>query len=836
MSGPPEVARPVIVIPAPAGATFRPPGGGRPKTQIPSRNRQGERLAGKLEEIDRLLSGTSSAPVTTALPDADPELVVVFEAIDSTSRTLNDALVRVGMEPLIEVEGEVADSDLGQDWARLSPTTADTEPIKLYLHASMANQAAVQQLISLWNRWTRGERMPKGFGGFTDLFKHLYDVRRWGPSDRVRSTGLAATLTTSLAEQLTETPIHVELWFRRSADRRRAAELEVQALIESAGGEVVSRAEILEIGYHALAARYPTDLLSPAANLGDLAALESVELLRSPDVLYVRPGGQAVDTFLDGDLDEAGAIDDPGDLAPPVVALLDGLPATNHPLLVGRLTVIDPDDLAGDPAYTVERRRHGTMVASAVIWGDLNAQWAPSSRRVAVRPVLRPDPRTRDHSESLSWSDLPAALMIEAVRQLVGPDGAFPTVKVVNVSLGDPVAVFDTVPSAWARALDWLASEYNILFVVSAGNHLAPLPVSRDELKNATAEERDRLTAQALASGSHRRRLLPPAESLNALTVGSIHNDAAQDNFAVGYNIDPWGTPGHPSPVSAHGRGIRRALKPDLAAAGGRRLFSQVGRAGGGIEPARVGHRLPPGVLVAAPPTNEAYASGTTFAAAEVTRRAERIIDSLLTGDDPMPERFLAVAAKALLVHGSAYPRSEPYGISADRLVGNGVLLRHLADGCTSRQATVLFTGELGAREQTRVTVPFPHELAILREIRVITMTLAWFSPINWNHRQYRRAKLTVDGPSELGAAVQRDQLGANHQLTHRGTVQHRSFNIAQAVSSDGLTFSVKCADQAGGFMGTIPFALAVTLEVGSSVSLDVYELVRQQLQVRVKT
>jgi uncharacterized protein YbjT (DUF2867 family) len=39
----------------------------------------------------------------------------------------------------------------------------------------------------------------------------------------------------------------------------------------------------------------------------------------------------------------------------------------------------------------------------------------------------------------------------------------------------------------------------------------------------------------------------------------------------------------------------------------------------------------------------------------------------------------------------------------------------------------------------------------------------------------------------------------------------------------------------AGGFEGTLPYALTVTLEVGAGVNLDVYELVCQQLAARVR-
>jgi len=109
-------------------------------------------------------------------------------------------------------------------------------------------------------------------------------------------------------------------------------------------------------------------------------------------------------------------------------------------------------------------------------------------------------------------------------------------------------------------------------------------------------------------------------------------------------------------------------------------------------------------------------------------------------------------------------------------------------------------------------------------------MTLAWFSPINWSHRQYRRAKLTVDGPPELPQRT-RSRIGPAHPVTQRGTIQHRVIETDRVFAVDSLTLTVKCADQAGGFDGTIPFGLAVSLETGAGVDIDVYQKVRERVE-----
>jgi len=826
------VQRPVIVVPAPVPFDFRPRGGGSAHTAKPSRERQGQRLDSRFSEIERLLSGAGRATVTDGLPDTDPELVVVFELVDST-QDLAAALSAAGLEPLVEVEGDFDDEELGPDFERLQPADPESEPIKRFLHAAMANEAAVAQLLRLWRHWKTGKRMINGFGAFTKVFDQLHDVRAWGPIDRVRTTGLATLVEETLDAHLGELPIHIELWFRADPERRRAAEATVAALVSAAQGEVLHSSERPEIGYHALAVSMPAAALNAVRIGSDLTTLSQVALLQTPEVLFVRPGGQRVGIELGDNLEAATEpAASPVD-GPPLLAVLDGLPASNHPLLQDRLMIIDPDDLSSDPTYTVERRRHGTMVASAAVWGDRGEGGAATDRKVVVRPVLRPDLHTRNADEIVPWEELPADLTIRSVRDIVGDTrgpGAAPSVRVFNLSLGDPLAQFDTIPSAWARAVDWLSFEHNALFIVSAGNHPGPIPLSADAIKSTTGKTRDRLTADALASQSAGRRLLPPGESLNALTVGSLHVDAAGDEFQMGYRLDLWGTKGHPSPATAHGRGIRRAIKPDLVAPGGRQLYDQLYGQAGMVVPSR-GSALPPGVQVAAPPDKIAYVSGTTFAAVEVARRAVRIIDSLESSVDAS---HLPVAAKALLVHGAAFPDVAEYGIPTDRLLGHGPLSRDLAAGCLPSQATVLVTGDLAARQSIQVEVPFPQELATLTDLRRISMTLAWFSPINWNHRQYRQAKLTVDGPREIPSGTRRTR-GPDYRLTHRGTVQHRTLETERAFSSEQLTFTINCADQAGGFNGTVPFALAVSLEVGTGVNLNVYDLVRSQIRDRAR-
>ncbi len=156
-----------------------------------------------------------------------------------------------------------------------------------------------------------------------------------------------------------------------------------------------------------------------------------------------------------------------------MLCLFDGVPAANHPLLAGRVTILDPDDL--ESSYTVDEQRHGTAMVSAAVWGDRGNDESSAPRQVLVRPILCPCNETMDRVEGLPVEALAPDLMRRAFRDLFepGPGGAppgAPQIAIINLSVGDPAAPFDTVLSSWARTIDWLSYYYGVLVVVSAGN------------------------------------------------------------------------------------------------------------------------------------------------------------------------------------------------------------------------------------------------------------------------------------------------------------------------------------------------------------------------------
>lgn len=833
--------RPILVVrPSAPRASVSIGGGGGDAVSTPGRSRQAERLASRFDALTAALDARR-VEAGADLPAADPELIIVFETRGSVSDSLLSAMRQAGMGLLFEVEDEF---DPDEDFPRASGTST---PVTGFLHVVLANAGAVTQLLSLWQRWSSGQALPYGFGAIGSVFEHLKDVHPWGASDRVRDTGLAEAVAERLALDANALlPLQLELWYYEAAARRTRAEQGVRDLVESAGGRVVGRADLPEIGYLALAAVVPASALAAVME----SVPDAIQLLRSDDLYLARPGGQAVDALAAEEVssDDVPPLPPPKDL--PTVAILDGLPMENHPMLEQHIVVHDPDGLES-PEYVASRRLHGTQISSAVIWGDLNAHEPPLARTVLVRPVLAPDP-TRHGVESFRDDTLIPDLMERTFRELFGDanDGVAPSVRIVNLSLGDPHAPFGVIPSAWARAIDWLAYKYEVLVVVSAGNHLRlDLPMDRAQFEGADAPARRAAVVTQLRDDANARRLLAPAESINALTVGALHADDAGSVSMPAHVFDALGGARLPSVVSAVGRGVRRSVKPEVLAPGGRQLFqTDIARSHASLIPVR--SPLPPGLLVAsprsaAPEAGELYIRGTSGAAGLISHRAGVIYERLLelrAGGAAIERRHEAAALKCLLAHGadwSSLDRLDGWSRpERGRLVVYGSLERDLRDDCPPHRVTVLAVGELGAGQEQDIEVPLPPSLSAVSGKRRVTATLAWQSPTNWRHRQYRRAKLAFAKPAGMPVAASTNSRDIGFRESQRGTLQHQVYEASHAVPlgpADVIRMTVQCAEQAGGLGGRlVPYAVAISLEVAEELAVNVYAEVAARIATPV--
>ena len=509
-------------------------------------------------------------------------------------------------------------------------------------------------------------------------------------------------------------------------------------------------------------------------------------------------------------------------------------------------------------------------MASLICHGDLNQDDAPLATPLYVRPVMQPrrgyDGQFR---EEIPESVLPVDLIHRAVRRLFELEDeespAAPSVRLVSLSICDPTRPFLREMSALGRLLDWLAWKYRVLFLVSAGNHSREieLEVPRSEFSDLTAEDRERAVIKAVAADTRNRRLLSPAETINGLTIGALYDDSSAP--AHGYLIDPFlaSTTGIPSVGSAHGPGYRRAIKPDLLLPGGRQfLREKLGTTHLQATLEVPQYSSPPGHRVAAPDDGGGlqrtrHSRGTSNATALASRAAGSVhgmIDELGRGTEAtVPEEYDVVLTKALLAHGAAWGHiKEKYEAILQndgnrrvfkefvgRFVGYGSANLARVMSCAPERVTVLGFGELDDGEGAEFTLPLPPSLSGVRGPRRLTVTLAWFSPINCSHRAYRVAHLWFNPANEIAPT----RLFADHRAVQRGTLQHEVLEEHRAAvfgDGDNIAIKVNCRVDAGGDIpAPVPYGLAVTLEVMGDLQqsifpISIYEEVRDRLAIPV--
>jgi len=782
----------------------------------------------------------------------DPEQVLVIETIGSVDNFANAVKRIEGLEWM----GELESDEIAPDQDFYDENNPEKE-LNGRLYLVMTNQRALDEMLSLWRRYQADPNMQfeRGLTKFRDVFLHLKSIRRWDVQDRLLETGVIDIWHEDLEYDGDRViPFEAELWFRGSDELRAFSADQVTNLVQQAGGRILNQSVIEGIAYHGLLAELPANAIR------SIVENPTTELVKCENVMFFRPVGQMVvgDKSPEGDVEIAQIEEMPLPTGDPVVALFDGVPLANHRLLAGRLVVDDPDSWEAD--YAASERVHGSSMASLIVHGDLNQPQPPLSRPVYVRPIMKP----------LNWFDTPRPegipenclavdLIHRAVKRLFegdqGEGPAAPQIKVINLSIGDRARQFTQSMSPIARLLDWLSVKYDVLFVVSAGNHptTISLGVSREEFDSFQAGEFEAATIKALYRDARHRKLLSPAETINGISVGAVHLDEAQVAYQ-GNRIDPFGRP-LPSPVSAFGSGYRRAIKPDVIFYGGRQWYRLPLQPTNPvtIEPAIF--RTTPGNKVASPGSlagelnATSYSCGTSNATALISRAAGICYDSLQQifneqAAEVDPSNYEVPLLKAMLVHGCSWGdvgsrisevlRTPENGRQLSglisRWIGYGIPVVDRVLDCTEQRATVLGFGQLSDGEAHVFSLPLPPSLGSRPEWRRLTVTLAWLSPISASTQKYRTASLWFE-MSNNGLAPTRSD--ADWRAVRRGTVQHEVFEGQRAepfIDGEVIEIKVNCREDAGKIQTPVAYGLAVSLEVAEGVDIAVYNEIRTRI------
>ena len=858
---------PLLFFPSPDSAdrTKRKMNPGKPHK--PSVSRQWERLSPLFQRLQESFNERCAELQRTPV-GIDPEQALVIETIGSVENFANAVKKVRGFEWVgeIEIDDIAPDEDFyNVDQKGERTTTA----LKGRLYLVMSNRTALDEMLNLWRRYQANPNMTfdHGLTKFRDVFQYLKDIRRWGVEDRLAERKVFDIWRENIeSEPRRSVRFEAELWYRGSDNKRKESETIVSELIQNLGGRVISKCFINSIAYHSILGEIPAEKA--------LQILEQpeVDLIRCENIMSFRPTGQIASGKepVEGDISDYEFSE--GDLpaGDPVVALLDGLPLENHRLLAGRLVIDDPDGWASD--YLAIDRQHGTAMASLIVNGDLNNGPHPLERPVYVRPIMKPvkkwpnSPRPEQLPEDILFVDY----VHRAVKRIVEGEGedepAAPTVKIVNLSIGDRLRSFSQMMSPLARLLDWLSVKYNLLFIISSGNHpeVIDIGISGDDFLKLNITDRESLVVKKLYEDMRHRRLLSPAESINGLTVGALHADASQ-NVYLGHLFDLFQSE-LPSPVSSFGSGYRNSIKPDFIAPGGRVLYdtskgsNHIELRNRSIAP---GHQVAAPSTQAGPPDKTQFCCGSSNAAALTSRAAGIAYDYLQSifleqASDSDFSAFGIPILKAALVHGCNWNKQGERLDTLLRAGGDGKKIKNriskwlgygVADfekalGCNPQRATLLGFGQLNDGEAHVYQLPLPSSLNAQRTWRKFTVTLAWLSPVASTTQRYREAQLWFDfedgkkSRKKLESKLNVKGIDSDSNATRRGTIQHEIFEgeTAAAISSeDFLRIKINCRKDARKISSSISYGLIVSLEVAEGVDLPIYNEIRTRIAPAVE-
>ncbi len=702
--------------------------------------------------------------------------------------------------------------------------------------------------------WQRGDRFPLGYAPWKQLFKRLRDVRPWGPGDRVRSIDQSllrdAVQGAAPGDMIR---LECELVFQKVLPKAQEAREAVSFAIRNAGGSIISAARYEAFSYDAIL------IDMPANEVARIADLDGDTLAGLDPILSIMPQGMNSST----DVGESELIDDLIEDAAnksPIAAVFDAVPLASHPWLSDWLSVSDPYGLED---ISVGARVHGTAMASIVVHGDRNQGSTAIGRKLYFRSVMyAPAPDEFGMAQERFQDDrLIIDLMVEAVITM--REEGFDQVVIVNISLGDANKQYRGRLSAWARAIDYLSYKYGILFIVSSGNIGNSLEVGThvhpDQFHDADVDDKKAAIFKAIDAVKSDRRILAPAESVNALTVGAWHSDSLAEMVLPDRRYRAYPDCNMPNISSALGLGHKGSIKPDILLPGGREhIILSPASPPVSVRPQGQGTRFG-GIRVAAPPVpgqpnnSSAWIIGSSPAAAYASHTAHHLYETLeneygaLYTD--LTNHQKAAILKALVAHSASWQGADefitntkfPIPVNWDQMrrevarhLGYGFVLPNQAINCAADRATMWAAGRLLPLQALKFKIPIPNDFTRTNTIRSVRATLAWLSPVRPGHQAYRTSKLRIlplsdDAKNALGVSTTKEPPWTQ---TEAGTLIHRQWagqSFGHLAADGTLSIQVQREkDQGPALDDAIPFGLAV------SVIMDDNEAIYDEILNRV--
>ena len=326
---------------------------------------------------------------------------------------------------------------------------------------------------------------------------------------------------------------------------------------------------------------------------------------------------------------------------------------------------------------------HGTFIASTIQYGNkLNGIIAANSKYKFVDIVAIPNgDKNWGPTDGIGEEEL-----MEIIEEVMEKYSS--STKIWNMSLGIESKVCDGSMSDLGIFLDYIQDKYCVQFFVSSGN-LNQLPL-REWPPQDDMGERD--------------RIISPADSVRAITVGSVALYESKDSIVRS---------NEPSPFSRRGPGANYIVKPDVVDYGGNisRSLSINGLAMKGLD---VNGKIVEG-------------NGTSYSTPRLAQKFASVYDEMVDKD--------LLLAKAMIIHSARMNSRELLEQDQDNIkyYGFGMPSINVSDilHCSEDEVTLVFKQKVTAGTHLEM-IDFPYPTSLIRNNKCfgeICMTLA-YNPI----------------------------------------------------------------------------------------------------------
>lgn len=545
------------------------------------------------------------------------------------------------------------------------------------------------------------------------------EMRLWSRDDRVGARLRDLVGPEGRAADPSATYVlDVELWHPGSAAVRRSLDELREAILASGGGTTSILDTYVGSDLVLVRARVAGSVLD---RLLDLDAVAEIDLPPHPEIDIASLYSATVASF------ENPSPPDPNG---PRLCVMDTGITANHPLLAP--FVGHEESMLTSEASASDENGHGTRVAGVAVFGDIRACIETGNFQ---SPVVLFSARVLNAENAFDDERLVITQMREAVR--VFKKDPY-NCRVFNLSICDrlPFASSDRGKQpAWAEALDILAREEEVLFVVPTGNQAAYHALM----------DGDPPSLQEILFDPQ-SRLADPASAAIVATVGGVvqHDVPAGRHGTPGQTIQvPTARSGEPSPFTRTGPGVGAAIKPEFAHWAGQHVV-------GGFDGVR-SLRMEPGTAVISlyhRPLDRLFAwdVGTSYAAPYVARIAaivEHGLKDVLGRDDIHPNLLRAVLAVSADVPDALAELEFAQNVY-DRLkiVGYGVPDERKALVSSASRVTLIGEDALPLNNIHIYGLPNPSAFCRARGERHVSVALAHDPPVRRRRADYLGVEL----------------------------------------------------------------------------------------------